>query len=113
MKQHTSTNTTPTPNNTVLTLLPLTWLPTLPYTQHKHPNRQNATHQDAFPVAHFKGFANVKQRSETALMWALWKHGPVAISIDASQPTFKFYSEGVYSDKNCHTGKVGVKGCVR
>jgi hypothetical protein len=27
--------------------------------------------------------------------------------IDASQPTFRFYSEGVYKDKLCKTGKVG------
>jgi len=74
--------------------------------------RQNATHRDAAPVAHFKGFANVKKRNELALMWAVWKHGPVAISIDASLPTFRFYSEGVYKDKHCHTGKVRTAVCV-
>jgi hypothetical protein len=58
-------------------------------------------------VAQFKGYANVKKRDELALMWAVWRHGPVAISIDASQPTFRFYSEGVYKDKLCKTGKVG------
>jgi hypothetical protein len=68
--------------------------------------RQNATHKDAAPVAFFKGYANVKKRDEVSLMWAVWKHGPVAISIDASQPTFRFYSEGVYKDKKCQTGKV-------
>lgn len=65
---------------------------------------QNATHRDAAPVAHFKGYATVKKRDEVALMWAVWRHGPVAISIDASQPTFRFYSEGVYKDKKCQTG---------
>lgn len=74
--------------------------------------RQNATHRDAAPVAFFKGYVNVKQRDEVALMWAVWRHGPVAISIDASQPTFRFYSEGVYKDKKCQTGKVRTRPSV-
>jgi hypothetical protein len=57
-------------------------------------------------VAAFKGFAHVKKRDELALMWAVAKHGPVAVSLDASQPSFKFYSEGVYSAKHCLTKKV-------
>lgn len=68
--------------------------------------RSNATKKDFAPVAHFKGFANVKKRDELSLMYAVWKHGPVAISLDASQPSFKFYSEGVYKEKKCLTKKV-------
>lgn len=71
------------------------------------PLRVNATNADFVPVAYFKGFAHVKKRDELSLMWAVWKHGPVAISLDASQPSFKFYSEGVYSDKHCLVKKVG------
>jgi hypothetical protein len=48
----------------------------------------------------------VRKRDELALMWAVAKHGPVAVSLDASQPNFKFYSEGVYSAKHCLTKKV-------
>lgn len=59
------------------------------------------------PVARFAGFANVKKRDEVSLMYAVWKHGPIAISLDASQPSFKFYSEGVYKEKKCLTKKVG------
>jgi hypothetical protein len=39
--------------------------------------------------------------NETALKEAVYSRGPVAVSIDASQPTFRFYSGGVYSDPNC------------
>ena len=66
----------------------------------------NATRQDFAPVAQFKGFAHVKKRDELSLMYAVWRHGPVAISLDASQPSFKFYSEGVYKEKKCLTKKV-------
>jgi cathepsin L len=51
----------------------------------------------------------VKKRDELALMWAVAKHGPVAVSLDASQPSFKFYSEGVYSAKHCLTKKVSAQ----
>lgn len=68
--------------------------------------RANATKADFAPVAQFKGFASVKKRDELSLMYAVWKHGPVAISLDASQPSFKFYSEGVYKEKKCLTKKV-------
>eukprot|EP00775_Hariotina_reticulata_P008341 gene8341-8525_t len=61
----------------------------------------NATNPSFTPVSVFKGFKHVKKRDELSLMYALWKHGPVAISLDASQPTFRFYSEGVYKEKKC------------
>jgi hypothetical protein len=54
--------------------------------------RENRTHASA----HFKGFLNVPARDERALMEAVHRHGPIAISIDAALDTFKFYSEGVY-----------------
>eukprot|EP00879_Flechtneria_rotunda_P007527 GHRR01007896.1.p1 GENE.GHRR01007896.1~~GHRR01007896.1.p1 ORF type:complete len:555 (+),score=166.79 GHRR01007896.1:1913-3577(+) len=66
---------------------------------------KNATNKDFEPAAYFKGFGNVKKRDELSLMYAVWKHGPVAISIDASLLSFKFYTEGVYKDKHCKTGK--------
>ncbi|WIA34990.1 hypothetical protein OEZ86_013270 [Tetradesmus obliquus] len=65
----------------------------------------NATRPNFTPVAAFKGFAHVKKRDELALMWAVARHGPVAVSLDASQPDFKFYSEGVYSAPQCLTKK--------
>jgi cathepsin L len=71
-----------------------------------HPRSSNATRPNFTPVAAFKGFAHVKKRDELALMWAVAKHGPVAVSLDASQPSFKFYSEGVYREPHCLTKKV-------
>jgi hypothetical protein len=67
--------------------------------------RTNATRRDFSPAAKFKGFANVKRRDESALMYAVWRHGPVAISIDASLPSFRFYDSGVYRDSACKTGR--------
>lgn len=43
-----------------------------------------------------KGFVNVTEGDETALMDALASVGPVSISIDASHPGFSFYTGGVY-----------------
>lgn len=47
------------------------------------------------------GFYNVTSKSEDALKHALITYGPVSVSIDASQPTFTFYSHGVYYDDKC------------
>uniref|UniRef100_A0A8D2NPY1 Peptidase C1A papain C-terminal domain-containing protein n=1 Tax=Zosterops lateralis melanops TaxID=1220523 RepID=A0A8D2NPY1_ZOSLA len=37
----------------------------------------------------------------TALKAAIYKHGPVAVSIDASHKTFSFYSNGIYYEPKC------------
>jgi cathepsin L len=37
---------------------------------------------------------------------ALAKVGPVSVGIDASQPTFQFYSSGVYSDPACSSTRL-------
>jgi cathepsin L len=34
-------------------------------------------------------------------MEAIYSRGPVAISMDASHPSFSFYSGGVYNDPSC------------
>lgn len=34
-------------------------------------------------------------------MEALWRHGPLAVGVDASFDDFLFYSEGVYRNKHC------------
>jgi C1A family cysteine protease len=49
----------------------------------------------------FKGYARVPQYNDTALMEAVYSRGPVAVSLDASQDSFTFYSSGVYYDTNC------------
>lgn len=48
-----------------------------------------------------KGFYNVTVNDPEAMKVALYYHGPVTIAIDASPPTFSFYSHGVYYDPNC------------
>lgn len=81
----------------------------------------NATYRKAPPAAKFLGFAQVEPRDETALMAAVATLGPVAVSIDASQLDFKFYSHGVYHNKKCKkardeldhaVGLVGVKAAA-
>jgi cathepsin L len=47
------------------------------------------------------GFTDIPQGDEDALKAALATVGPVSIAIDASQPSFQFYSEGVYDEPNC------------
>jgi len=49
----------------------------------------------------FKGYARVPQYNDTALMEVVYSRGPVAVSLDASQDSFTFYSSGVYYDSNC------------
>lgn len=52
-------------------------------------------------VAKISAWVNVTQNDENALRLALFKNGPVSVSIDASKKTFSFYSNGVYYDENC------------
>uniref|UniRef100_A0A674J7Q0 Peptidase C1A papain C-terminal domain-containing protein n=1 Tax=Terrapene triunguis TaxID=2587831 RepID=A0A674J7Q0_9SAUR len=47
-------------------------------------------------LANITGYVNV-----TALRAAVFKNGPVAVSIDASLKSFIFYSNGIYYDPQC------------
>jgi len=47
------------------------------------------------------GFVNVEPYSETALMDALFKQGPISVSIDASHLSLSFYDSGVYYEPEC------------
>jgi len=47
------------------------------------------------------GFVDIKQGDEEALKAAVATVGPVSVAIDASQPSFQFYSEGVYDEPAC------------
>jgi len=49
------------------------------------------------------GYVNVTSGDEHALKDAISKY-PVAVAIDASQPSFTFYSEGVYNEPKCKNG---------
>jgi len=43
----------------------------------------------------------IKQGSEEDLQNALAEIGPVSVAIDAANPSFRFYKEGVYYEENC------------
>ena len=59
-----------------------------------------------------QGFARVPRCDDGALMEALYSRGPLAISFDASRPSFRFFSSGVYVDTEVRWGVVGC-GAVR
>lgn len=52
-------------------------------------------------VAQIQSYTNVTSGDAMALKLALFKHGPVAVSIDASHRSFVFYSHGVYYEPAC------------
>ncbi|NWX79390.1 CYSP2 proteinase, partial [Alca torda] len=52
-------------------------------------------------LAKITGYVNVTSGNITAVKAAIYKHGPVAVSIDASHKTFSFYSNGVYYEPKC------------
>ncbi|KAJ6663436.1 hypothetical protein lerEdw1_009515 [Lerista edwardsae] len=52
-------------------------------------------------MAKISGYVNVPSANITALKAALYKHGPVAVNIDASQKSFAFYASGVYHEPSC------------
>lgn len=52
-------------------------------------------------IAKLSGYVNVASGNATALKGALYKHGPVAVNIDASHKSFAFYADGVYYEPQC------------
>lgn len=52
-------------------------------------------------IAPIQSYTNVTSGSIEALKLALFKNGPVAVSIDASHRSFVFYSNGVYYEPAC------------
>jgi cathepsin L len=47
------------------------------------------------------GFTDIPQGDEASLTAALATVGPISVAIDASQPSFQFYSSGVYTEQFC------------
>ncbi|KAJ3609791.1 hypothetical protein NHX12_024301 [Muraenolepis orangiensis] len=52
-------------------------------------------------IARIQSYTNVTSGDAEALKLALFKNGPVAVSIDASHLSFVFYSHGVYYEPAC------------
>ncbi|NXJ06677.1 CYSP1 proteinase, partial [Odontophorus gujanensis] len=52
-------------------------------------------------VAPLAGYVTVEPGSAEALKAALFKHGPIAVNIDASHKSFAFYANGVYEEPRC------------
>lgn len=74
-----------------------------------------------------QGYARVPRYNDAALREALLSRGPLAISFDASHPSFRFYSGGVYREERVRGGRLcagrragpacslqhcGTSGCV-
>ncbi|CAF5125128.1 unnamed protein product, partial [Rotaria sp. Silwood1] len=52
------------------------------------------------------GYTRIQKHNETDLQAAIATVGPIAVSIDASQGSFQFYSSGVYDEPNCSTKRL-------
>ncbi|XP_051892253.1 digestive cysteine proteinase 1-like [Pristis pectinata] len=52
-------------------------------------------------IAKVKSYTNVTSGDSEALKMAIFKNGPVAVGIDASHKSFRFYSNGVYYEPQC------------
>ncbi len=61
---------------------------------------------DYFVSYLFQGYTRIEKHSETDLQAAIATVGPIAVSIDASQGSFQFYSGGVYDEPNCSTKRL-------
>ena len=48
-----------------------------------------------------KGHTDVPSGDVQAAMFALWKHGPLSVAIDAAHRSFVFYANGVYYEPEC------------
>lgn len=49
---------------------------------------------------------DIPKGNETALQIAIAAVGPISVAVDATQPSFQFYSSGVYDDPKCSTTDV-------
>ncbi len=68
-----------------------------PYTAHQGPCAFRAQNVGAT----FRSYANVSQGSENSLQEAVANVGPISVVIDASQPSFIYYKQGMYDEPEC------------
>lgn len=59
--------------------------------------RDNSTSK----AVQLKGYVNLPEGDVDAVREAVYSRGPLAVAIDAAQPSFKFYASGVFYEPNC------------
>ncbi|XP_066992742.2 cathepsin L isoform X2 [Anabrus simplex] len=58
-------------------------------------------HDDGKQGASVNGYINMPSGNEELLKEAVGTIGPVSVTLDASVPSFQFYSEGIYEEPKC------------
>ncbi|KAG1680842.1 Cathepsin L1 [Nymphon striatum] len=58
-------------------------------------------HNASLSVAQVKSFRIVQRHNATALLQAVYFHGPITVDIDASPLSFQFYANGIYENPHC------------
>uniref|UniRef100_A0A8D0HFX8 Counting factor associated protein D n=1 Tax=Sphenodon punctatus TaxID=8508 RepID=A0A8D0HFX8_SPHPU len=56
-------------------------------------------------IARVSSYINVDPGNTTALKAAIYKHGPVAVNIDASHKSFAFYANCIYHEPDCNSSR--------
>uniref|UniRef100_A0A182MGI3 Peptidase C1A papain C-terminal domain-containing protein n=1 Tax=Anopheles culicifacies TaxID=139723 RepID=A0A182MGI3_9DIPT len=70
-----------------------------------HPDCTCAFNKD-YAIANISEWA-IMPKNEDALAFALWKVGPIPVSINAAPKSFQLYSNGIYDDEaSCDNSKV-------
>ncbi|XP_048469228.1 digestive cysteine proteinase 2-like isoform X2 [Rhincodon typus] len=59
-----------------------------------------------------KSYVNVTSGRTEALKMAIFKNGPVAVGMDASHKSFRFYSHGVYYEPKCRNSRIDLDHAV-
>ncbi|NWI59379.1 CATK protein, partial [Calyptomena viridis] len=57
-------------------------------------------------AAKCRGYREIPEGNEKALKRAVARIGPISVGIDASLPSFQFYSRGVYYDESCNAENI-------
>ncbi|XP_043573078.1 digestive cysteine proteinase 1-like isoform X1 [Chiloscyllium plagiosum] len=63
-------------------------------------------------TAKLKSYVNVTSGRREALKMAIFKNGPVAVGMDASHKSFRFYSHGVYYEPKCKNSRIELDHAV-
>nr|XP_020441570.1 cathepsin L1-like [Monopterus albus] len=64
-------------------------------------DQQQCLYNPAYSAATCTGYVDIASGSEAALMSAVGTVGPVSVGIDASRPSFQFYTSGIYYEPYC------------